>query len=530
MADGETLAAIALDRRARIAIAARDGKAAAAATAELTTRHPDFAPGWLTASTFLLTSGRAAQALDAIDAGLAIAPGNPALRLHQARVLHALGQIAEARHVLFDVRPSCAPYPLLQHELGNILILVDEHACALDVMLDAGAALDGDPRYLFNLAVLRRFLGDLEEAEALLDRVIVLRPGDWEAIGLRSQLRRQTLARNHVPDLRRRLAEPLRDVTAEVQLRYALAKELEDLGAWEESFAELSRGAKLRRGQFDYVVSRDIDRIGQIIATFDAQWLERRMMPAPPCGARPVFVMGLPRSGTTLVERIISSHSQVVSLGELNDFPVAVERLRQTADAATMGFVAAAAKADLASIAAFYRDRTRPLAGRATAFVDKLPLNYLYAGLIAATLPEAHLVLLRREPSAAGYAMFKTLFNQGYPFSYDLHELGCYVAAFEALSDHWERVLGDRLAVVRYERLVTQPEAETRRLIAHCALDWDAACLRPHENAAASSTHSAAQVREPIHDRSVELWQNYQLFLTPFFNGLLYGSTKDTFE
>ena len=529
MADGETVAAIALDRRARAAMAARDGKAAAAATAELATRHPDFAPGWLTTSTFLLKSGLAAQARDAIEAGLAIAPDDSALRLHQARVLHALGQIAEARRVLFDVRPYCAPYPLLQHELGNILILVGEHACALDVMMDAGPALDGDPRYLFNLAVLRRFLGDLEEAEALLDRVIELRPGDWEAIGLRSQLRRQTLTSNHVPDLRQRLAAPPRDVTAEVQLRYALAKELEDIGAWAESFAELSRGAKLRRGQFDYAVSRDIDRIGQIIATFGPQWIARRQMPANSGGARPVFVMGLPRSGTTLVERIISSHPQVVSLGELNDFPLAVERLRSAADAATTNLVAAAAEADLSLIAEFYRNRTRTLAGPATAFVDKLPLNYLYAGLIAAALPEAHLVLLRREPGAAGYAMFKTLFNQGYPFSYDLQELGRYIAAFESLADHWERVLGDRLAVVRYERLVTEPEPEARRLIAHCGLDWDAACLRPHENAAASSTHSAAQIREPIHDRSVGLWQNYRLFLAPFFDGLLARSTKETF-
>ena len=316
-------------------MARRDGRATAALVGEMTTSHPDFAPGWLTASIFRLDTGQSRSALEACRTGIRLAPEDGALRVQLVRCLTALGarsealaaaDAAEARIDRSPTRqqPGSGPSPALRHELGNALSLLGAYERALGLMQAAATQAPAGPALNYNMAGVLRFLrGDrFEEAETLLDKAIAAAPGDFEAQGARSQLRTQTPERNHVAELERLLERPPAAWAGEVQLRYALAKEYEDLGRHAEAFDQFARGAAARRRHLDYDVAGDVAAMEAITRTFNRAWLEQPAEGAP--SEAPIFIFGLPRSGTTLVERILSSHTRVRSLGELNDFPAAV--------------------------------------------------------------------------------------------------------------------------------------------------------------------------------------------------------------
>jgi tetratricopeptide (TPR) repeat protein len=506
--------AIDLDRRARLAMARGERGAATALAAELVRDHPDFTPGWLTASVANLEVGRIAAALDACRHGLALAPAQPALMVQRVRCLTAAGGRAEAVAAAIEAEDVVRGAASAEHELANAWTLLGEFERALNLMQAARVGLPDDPSLNYNLATVLRILGRFGEAEALLDKVIAATPGDYEAYGLRSQLRAQTIDSNHVTELEQLLINPPRAWAGEVQLRHALAKEYEDLNRHADSFTQLRLGADLRRRHLRYDVAADVATLAAIPRVFDRNWYES---PAPgAAGDSPIFVFGLPRSGTTLVDRILSSHPAVRSLGELNDFPQAVIALGGPGGRVSRDeLLTISARADPRVLGEAYLKRVADQAAGAVRFLDKLPMNYLYAGLIAKSLPGARLVLVDRDPMAVGYAMYKTLFNQGYPFSYDLDELGRYIAAYRQLIEHWRRLLGARLIEVKYENLVANPSGQTRRLIDRCGLAWDDACLAPQDNPAPSSTQSAVQVRRPIYRDAIDQWRRHEANLAP---------------
>ncbi|MGY0800124.1 sulfotransferase [Lysobacter sp. A286] len=368
-----------------------------------------------------------------------------------------------------------------------------------------------DPSCLYNHATTLIALGRLDEAEAALDRVIRLAPGDGDAWYNRSTLRRQTPQRNHVADIEARLAQIPDADPAVVPLCHALAREREDLGEHAASFAALKRGAGARRRRLQYRVEDDLDTMRLIADTFDADFFARQH--AGHDDARPLFVVGLPRSGTTLVDRTLSSHGAVTSRGESADLAQAVVRLAGPASGKAE-LVRRSAQMDFAALGRAYCGTL--LAGDHARVIDKTPGNVLYLGLIAAALPQARIVHLRRNPMDACYAMYKTLFRMAYPFSYDLDDLGRYWLGHSALMAHWRRVLpAERFLEVDYEDLVADHEAVSRRLVAHAGLDWDDACLAFDRNPQPTLTASAAQVRQPVYRSSVGLWRNHERELAP---------------
>jgi Flp pilus assembly protein TadD len=494
-------------------MARRDAQAARAAVAQLVSQHPAYAPGWLTASILELDLGQAARALQAAERGVTLAPSDPPLLVQRVRCLHAAGHLPEARRAAVAAENAVAADPRMQHELGNTCIMLGEHAQALRLLQQAEASLPEDPGLAYNMAAALRFAGRFAEAEERLDRGLRLAPFDWEAYPTRSQLRRQTPEKNHIAELEGKLAKGIIGWNGNVHVRYALAKEYEDLGEYEKSFAHLAAGAALRRRNLRYDVADDVAAMARIAETFGDKTLSRAQ-PVPGDTAA-IFVFGLPRSGTTLVDRILGCHPDVTSHGELNDFPSAVTSCAGGVAASKQDLIKQTAAVPPAQIGAAYLARVARLPLATSRFIDKLPMNYLYAGLMAAALPGAKLVHVTRHPMANGYGMFKTLFQQGYPFSYDLDDLGRYIAAYMRLMAHWQDVLGDRLISIRYESLVADQSNETRRLVEACGLPWNDACLSPHRNPAPSLTQSAVQVRQPVYSEAVEQWRSFKTQLAP---------------
>ena len=230
-------------------------------------------------------------------------------------------------------------------------------------------------------------------------------------------------------------------------------------------------------------------------------------------GPGPIFILGLPRSGSTLVERILGRHSKVQAAGELQAMALAiVEAVRQRTGAAQMsrrGLIEQSSQLDFGALGRDYLSRARAAGALGECFTDKMPLNFLYCGLIRRALPQARIVHVRRHPMAACYAIYKTLFEDAYPFSYDLSELGRYYLAYRRLMQHWTAAMPGRIHELHYESMIADQLGETRRLLDFCGLDWEDACARFHENPDPSTTASAAQVRRPIYDSSVEQWRHY---------------------
>jgi tetratricopeptide (TPR) repeat protein len=517
-----------LNRQALASMARSDARAAQAVVGRLLGTYPSFAPGWLTASMLALNSGNIAEARRHVERGLALEPAHPQLLVQHVRILYMGGDVAEAQAAALASEPSLSTHPQMQRALGTAAVSLGLHDLALRLLTGAAAALPQDPSITRTIAMCLRFLGRFDDAEAALDRLLVMEPQAWDAYPIRSQLRPQTIDRNHVAELENRLAALNRAPGAlagaapvgEVCVRYALAKEYEDLGDTEKSFAHLAAGSARHRRALRYDVRQDLAIMAKLASTFSAEALARHA--SPHRDTAPIFVCGLPRSGTTLVDRILSSHPDVRSHGELPHFQMAV-----TACAGGSGtwqdLIARAARAAPADIGAAYLAHTARMPRAAPRFIDKMPTNYLYAGLIAAALPGACLVHVTRHPMANGYGLFKTLFDQGYQFSYDLAELGDYIVAYARLMDHWRRVLGGRLITVSYEALVSDQRAQTEALLSACGLSWNDECLAPHRNPAPTQTQSAVQVRQPINTQAIDHWRRFANHLHPLAERLRAG-------
>lgn len=387
------------------------------------------------------------------------------------------------------------------------------------------AALERSPGQALlwaNRAAVRVFLGQLAAAEADYERAIELDPQDAQSYLNRSELRPQSSERNHLAELERALRRSGQNWRQEVPLRYALAKEYEDLGEYPASWRHLAAGSALRRRHLEYDPRADLSTVAWLREAFPA------FSGAGTGGAastEPIFIVGMPRTGTTLIDRVLGSHPLIYSAGELPDFAAAMVtevHRQQRASLSRRELIAASAQLDFAALGEEYLRRTRPRTGHTPFFTDKLPLNYLYLGLIARALPRARIVHVVRGAMATCYGIYKVLFNQGYPFSYDQIELADYYLAYRRLMGHWRGTLRG-LIEIAYEDLVAEPAAQIRRLLAELELPWDERCLRFDQNSAPVATASAAQVRQPLHTRAVSLWRHYAQELAPLASRLQAG-------
>jgi len=495
---------------------------AIAACENLNREHPEFASGWHTASQLALKLNKPAIALIAIDKAIGLEPDNTAWLLQRALCLAKLGDVEQLKSQM-DVLTSRNMKTAYQYStLGMLLTQLEMREQAVKYYEQAAALKPEDARHYYNIACLQRSLGEIKAAEKNFDKTVSLAPADYEAYKIRSELRKQTPENNHVDALEQLLIDGIDDKRGKGHICYALAKELEDLGEAERSFHYLKMGADTRRSLMQYDIQRDLDTMDSIRQTFDANVFDGSI--EGDSNSEAIFILGMPRTGTTLVERILSSHTDVFAAGELNNFAVQMMRLVKHVvgdkNLPRDELVKLSTGIDFKKLGAAYVSSTRPFTGHTARFIDKLPLNYLYVGLIHLALPNAKIINLERHPLDTCYAIYKQLFLDAYPFSYDLEELGQYYVAYHELMEHWNAVLPGVVHTVEYEKLVADIETESRRLIDICDLDWQPQCLKFYENPEASTTASTVQVRQPVYQSSVGKWRQYSDQLAPLIDVL----------
>jgi Flp pilus assembly protein TadD len=454
-----------------IALRRNDGAAALASASQAVKLDPRLLLGHVMLAKSLLQRGDYAPALAAAEAGAAIAVAPP----------EALDG------------------------LGAVFGMLGRHRRALELFRRANAAAPAAPQFLFNLAATERMLGEFAAAEAHCDTLIALDPQAYLAHALRADLRIQSAERNHIAAMEALVAK---GGPGEVLLRFALGKEYEDLGDDTASFRHIVAGAARHRRGMQYSVGTDIAVIDRVLRTQTRDWLAG--VPAGRESAAPIFVTGLPRSGTTVVERILGSHGALVSAGEIGAFPIELARAfgaaRQRGGAPDLGELG---RRYVESVTSFAVPKSQR-------FVDKTLQNYLYCGLIHAALPKAKIILVRRHPLDSCYALYKTHFAGTFPYSYDLGELADYYLAFDRLARHWSAVLPPEVfREVHYEAIIADPEAESRRLIDFLDLPWEDGVTRFHESPAPSATASAVQIRRPLYASSVGRWRRHAQGLAP---------------
>ena len=369
-----------------------------------------------------------------------------------------------------------------------------------------------DPLLWYNLATSERSFGRLDTAEDACSRAIALDANQFPVYLLRAELATQTDEHNHVSELDALLSRPDLPHRGRMFLAYALAKEFDDLKRYDEAFRWFAEGARSRRASLAYDVATDERKLQRIRSAYPPA--ARSAPDREQDSRRFIFVVGLPRAGTTLVERILTGLPGVRSNGETDNF---ADALTSALPAGGGDVFARAAVVQDAKVAAAYRR----LADRVDApqrddyVLEKLPLNFLYLGAIRRALPEARVICMQRCALDSCFAMYRTLFGRGYPFSYDFEELARYFAAYADLMAHWRSTLQEPMMEVSYEELVARPAQIGARIADYCGIPWNEAAIHIQENASVSLTASASQVRRPIYGSSSGKWRCYHTQLTP---------------
>lgn len=422
----------------------------------------------------------------------------------------------EAARLLDQVAPLLSNSPRYLDLAGTVYTDIGLSDRAWPLFVQANTLQPGIDMFESNLATCAVFLGKIDEGKAVYQRLLVRNPAHRKNHYQLSRLAKATdLA--HIHQMQALLQETVQDPAQNIPILFAIAKELEDLGHWEECFSYYHQACDAVCRVTGYEVDPDIQVIEQLIDTCDANWLNQPVDTQPSTEKTPIFIVGLPRTGTTLVERILSSHSQVSSLGETLFLQMGLMQLSGMTErtAIDVETIKALKDKDFSQLAAGYLDAVSYRLGSEPFFIEKLPFNFLYVGFIAKAWPNAKIVHLVRDPMDACFSMYKQVFTWAYKFSYSLSDLGRYYVAYNRLRQHWQQLLGERFIEVRYEDVVMNQEQETRELLQRLGLQFEDQCLDFEKNSAPSTTASSVQVRGKVHTGSVQKWRRFETQLQP---------------
>lgn len=470
-------------------------------------------------------SGHDAPAERLLRRALALAPDFMAARQDLARLLYRLHRYAEALPE-FDRLIAADPTHLGARNLkASILDRIGEHDAAIALYRELIAEDPGRARVWMTLGHVFKALGRIDEAIDAYRQSIAAEPGLGESWWGLANLKTFRFTADEVETINALLATASLSPDDRLHLGFALGKAHEDVGDDAAAFAAYDEANRVRRAAQPH----DGAMLPGLIARSAAAFTPELIAPGSGSGdpaPDPIFVVGLPRSGSTLVEQILASHPAIEATMELPDLPRLAGMIRTPDGAIYPETLAKLAPADFRQIGARYlaatriqRKTDRPF------FIDKLPANFLFVGLIRLILPKARIVDVRRHPLGCGVSLFRQHFATGHAFAYDLAEIGHYYADYVRLMALWDERFPGAVHRLIYEDLVADAETEVRRLLDALDLPFDAACLRFHETARAVRTPSAEQVRRPLNADGLDQWRRYAAWLGP-----LEAALGDTLE
>jgi tetratricopeptide (TPR) repeat protein len=465
-------------------------------------------------------ASRAGDLRGATDEALAaFRAGTPEPELLEALAarLFALGESEAFQRCAGIVERSPRQSIPVLAEFGRMLVSAGQPAAAVTLLQRArGMGLDTPAtRYLEAVSLLQ--CGRMEEAEAGLEACIRMRPDFARAHWALAKLRRQTPASNHVARLEALLASGSTASPEDLPaLCFALFKELDDLDEPERAWDALARGCVARRQLVEYDGAAEAILFERLRTTCSGRFFDTAAGDPPP-GPMPIFIIGLPRSGTTLLERILGNHSAVADAGELRDFPWQMRWVANLPGPARLDLplLERSAGLDYDLLGRRYLEHARFHAGGRAFFTDKLPPNFIHAGFIRRALPGARMLHMVRDPMDVCFSNLKELFAAAYPYSYDLMELADHYGRYRRLMAHWHRQMPGAILDIRYAELVADPEATMRKVFDFCGLAWEEGCLEIERRATPVTTASSTQVRESIHAGALGSWQRYARQLEP---------------
>lgn len=484
-------------------------------------RSPDHCEARLLLASVLLGQEHLQDAVAQLLLAASMPPENPGVLAKLTHALFRLGETVAAR--------GCLEHPSIERcEAGETLVklahmhqMLGAHARAL-VLMDRARALGYDnPDFRYYRSLQLQFNGRIEEAERELEGCLQAGPTFGRASLALARLRRQSAGHHHLDYIRAQLARVKPGSEDHAGFEFAQFKELDDLGRLDEAWSALVRANAIMFARVDYDDQREQRHFDTLLELCGHEFVQGGES-VENGGPRPIFIIGLPRSGTTLLERILSNHSQVATAGELADFP---RQLRYAADVHGHTMVddrvlQSAAGLDYGKIGRRYLSQSQWRAAGKPYYLDKLPPNFMLAGLIHRALPNASILHMHRATMDVCFSNWKALFGESYGYSYQLDALAAHYQRYTRLMRHWHAVMPGAVLDVDYAELVADPEQTTRRVLAFCGLPWEPGCCDIAANPAPVSTLSSAQVREPINDHSLGAWRRYATQLAPLRVGL----------
>ena len=401
---------------------------------------------------------------------------------------------------------SVMPYLLL----GKLHTRTAQYQSAIDALSAAIAIQPNNAMCLSGLAYAQRTIGLRDEAIRSYRDLIQMYPDFVDAYWGLANLKNVPFTADEISAMEQQLAGEGLPAESQIRFCFSLGKACEDNGEYERAFDYFRRGNSMRR-MHEHYDTLDIQSLyDRTIATFDKSLLDAAATPDAAAPV-PIFIVGLPRSGSTLLEQILASHSLVDGTHELPDIERLTTRINRLVEGASYPeAVQSLSSEELRDLGQHYLDSTQRFRSDKPFFVDKMPNNFRSIGLIRLILPQAKVIDARRHPLDSCFGSYKQLFVKGQPFSYDLFELGEYYLEYRRLMAHWQETLPDHVLDVRYEEVVSDVEGQVRRLLQHCGLEWEDACLNFHQTERAVNTASSEQVRQPIYATSVNNWRNYE--------------------
>ena len=477
-------------------------------------QHPDLVPAHFLVGLVALEARDRRTAFSAFQSVVKLDRDHAAAWAQLARLYMSEGQVNLADAALRETRRIQPDDPIVLDLIATTLSLMGEHGAAQAFFARANTRQPGHPPFMLNLANNLVYHGDTDRADSIFRDIIQIQPDSPQAHwALASSVKARD--ENHIEIMQTLLERHRNNPRARAFYLYAIGKEREDLQQWDAAFTAFSAGAAARRATVEYDEVAEEAMFNALAELYTPAWLAEQKPGNP--DPSPIFVLGQPRTGTTLVERIISSHSEVHSAGELQQFGLALRRLANYQDPRRFSaeLFHSTQKLDPRQVGNLYLQTSSRMRGSTPRFVDKLPQNYLLIPLILAALPNAKIVHLVRNPMDACFASFKQLFADAYLHSYEQGEMARHHVRYRRLMALWRERFPGRIFDICYEDTARAVEPNARALLEYLQLPWEDACLAFHQQDSAVTTASAVQVREPAHTRSIGRWQRYRQQLAP---------------